>query len=107
MNTLRIARLGYTAVRAPAAHLRLFSVATRRMAEGDTGGIRARGQQGADSWTRREKAAEDMYIKAREKEIMQLLKEKIAKQEEVLAKDRAMLVVMEDQYGNAAEERRI
>lgn len=44
-----------------------------------------------------------MYIKGREKAIMQLLKEKIAKQEEQLGKDLAMLASMEDQYGKAAE----
>ena len=105
MNALRIARLGHAASRAPTATPRLFSVVTKRMAEGDTGGIRSRGQQGGDTWTRREKAAEDMYIKEREKVIVQLLKEKIAKQEEQLAKDLAMLAAMENQYGQDAVER--
>ena len=49
---------------------------------------------------------EIQYIKEREKVIVQLLKEKIAKQEEQLAKDLAMLATMEDQYGNVSEERR-
>ena len=44
-----------------------------------------------------------MYIKSREKEIVQLLKEKILKQQEALAKDVALLAAMEDQYGNVVQ----
>ena len=58
-----------------------------------------------DSFSKREKAAEDMYILERTKANMQLMKAKIAQQEEVLAKDRAILSTMEDQYGHIAEER--
>jgi ATPase inhibitor, mitochondrial len=106
MNTLRLARLGQAATHlAPTTTLRSFSIVAKRMAEGDTGALRARGQQSADTWTRREKAAEDMYIKEREKTIMMLLREKIAKQEEQLAKDMAMLAAMEDQYGQDAAQR--
>lgn len=46
-----------------------------------------------------------MYIRGREKAIMQLLREKIGKQEEALAKDRAMLLEMEDVYGRLEEGR--
>ena len=84
---------------------RPFSFSARNNAEGDTGGTRRGGERSMDSWSKREKAAEDMYIKEREKAIMQLLKAKIAQQEELLAKDRAMLSTMEDQYGHIAEER--
>ena len=75
------------------------------MAEGDTGSLRYGGERSADAWSKREKAAEDYYIKGREKAIMELLKEKIAKQEAALAEDRAILSTMEDQYGHVAEER--
>lgn len=85
--------------------LRPFSHAARRMREGDTGSVRSGGERAADTWSKREKAAEDMYIKEREKVIMQLLKEKIAQQETQLQKDRAILNAMEDQYGHHAEER--
>ncbi|KAF7187102.1 ATPase inhibitor, mitochondrial, partial [Pseudocercospora fuligena] len=71
----------------------------RCFAEGDTGSPRLHG----DSWTKREKATEDLYIKGREKNIMMLLKEKIAAQEAVLEKDRAILSAMEDQYGHLVE----
>lgn len=64
------------------------------MAEGDTGAVRRGGEAQADSWTRREKAAEDMYIKQREKEIMQLLREKIVAQEKKLEIDREVLRTM-------------
>lgn len=104
MNSLRVAHVGRAAIRMPTTHIRCFTIATRKLAEGDTGGLRRGGQQSADGWTRREKAAEDMYIKEREKAIVQLLREKIAKQEEQLAKDLAMLAAMEDQYGNIAQE---
>ena len=77
------------------------------MAEGDTGSVRAGGSRSADAWNKREKAAEDLYIYEREKQIMALMKEKIAKQEEQLAKDRAVLNAMEDQYGHQAEDRTV
>ena len=103
MSALRLARTGTSALLTSKAPTRLFSVALRRRAEGDTGGVRSSGQRAGDGWTRREKAAEDMYIKEREKAIVLLLKEKIAKQEEQLIKDRALLVAMEDQYGNVVQ----
>ncbi|KXT18760.1 hypothetical protein AC579_8212 [Pseudocercospora musae] len=79
---------------------RPFSISLpKRYAEGDTGSPRLHG----DTWTKREKAAEDLYIKGREKNIMMLLKEKIAAQEAVLEKDRAILSALEDQYGHVVE----
>ena len=75
------------------------------MAEGDTGAWRAGGIAHSDAFNRREKAAEDMYIKEREVKIMALLKEKIARQEAKLSKDRLILSTMEDQYGRIVEER--
>lgn len=89
----------------PSLTLRPFSHTSRLMAEGDTGSLRSGGVRDADAWSRREKAAEDLYIKGREKAIMQLLKEKIEKQEAALQKDRLILAEMEDQYGHVAEER--
>ena len=74
------------------------------MAEGDTGGIRHGGEKSADTWSKREKAAEDMYIRQREKEIMVLLREKIRAQQVQLEKDQAVLSQMEDQYGHHAEK---
>ncbi|KXS95206.1 hypothetical protein AC578_6938, partial [Pseudocercospora eumusae] len=73
-----------------------FSTCTKHFAEGDTGSPRVHGH--GDTWTKREKAAEDLYIKGREKNMMMLLKEKIAAQEAVLEKDRAILSALEDQY---------
>lgn len=84
--------------------LRPFTTVTRKMAEGDTGSVRYGGDRHGDTWSRREKAAEDLYIKGREKAIMELLKEKIAQQEAALAKDKAILSTMEDQYGHIAED---
>ena len=75
------------------------------MGEGATGSIRSGGERSADSFSRREKAAEDMYIREREKQIVILLKEKIAEQEAVLARDREVLRRMEDQYGRLVVER--
>jgi len=74
------------------------------MAEGDTGGIRYGGEKSADTWSKREKAAEDMYIRQREKEIVKLLREKIQAQQAQLEKDRAVLSQMEDQYGHHTEK---
>ena len=106
-QTMVLPAIRPTALRSLRTSIRPFSIAARRMAEGDTGGMRRGGERSADTWTRREKAAEDMYIKEREKEIVLLLKEKIAKQKEQLAKDQAVLSAMEDQYGHAAEDRTV
>ncbi|KAF2173782.1 hypothetical protein M409DRAFT_16054 [Zasmidium cellare ATCC 36951] len=84
---------------------RAFTNTPHSMAEGDTGSLRPRGEAAADSWTRREKAAEDMYIKQREKEIMKLLREKIEAQEKKLELDREVLRSMQDQYGLVMEGR--
>lgn len=84
---------------------RCLSITATKLRDGDTGAIRPGGDRTGDSWSRREKAAEDLYIRGREKAILQLLKEKIIKQEEALAKDRAMLSAMEDQYGQLEQER--
>lgn len=65
---------------------RAFTTSILRSAEGDTGSIRAGGSRAADTWSRREKAAEDMYIHEREKEIVKLMKEKIAEQEAKLVR---------------------
>jgi hypothetical protein len=54
----------------PLLSIRPFSTSLLKKAEGDTGSIRAGGNAHADTWSRREKAAEDMYIREREKEIM-------------------------------------
>lgn len=80
-----------------------FSMANHEHAEGDTGSVRRGGEPHADPWTKREAATENLYVKEREKSIMVLLKEKIAAQEAVLAKDRAILAAMEDRYGHASE----
>ena len=97
MYCARVIRLSNAAKGLSIQPTRLFTLTPFRQAEGDTGSHR--GQQGGDAFTRREKAAEDMYIKEREKEIVVLLREKIVKQQEQLAKDMAMLAAMEDQYG--------
>jgi len=76
------------------------------MAEGDIGAVRSGGSAYSDSFNRREKAAEDMYIREKEKMTIALLKERIALQEAQLAKDRASLGAMEDQYGRATGEER-
>ena len=94
-------------LRSLSSPLRAFATTALRKAEGDTGSIRRGGERSADTWSKREKAAEDMYIREREKALMQLLKEKIADQEAQLAKDRAILNAMEDQYGHIAEERTV
>ncbi len=74
-------------------------------AEGDTGGTRYGGERSADSWSRRGKASEDLYIHDREKDILRLLKEKIELAEAILKKDREMLDRIENDYGRLAEER--
>ena len=100
--TLRLVRLP------PQLHHQLrrtFSLTPLKRAEGDTGSHPRGGERTADAWSRREKASEDMYIRNREKEILQLLREKISLQEEALRKDREVLERIENQYGRVAQER--
>jgi len=54
------------------------------MAEGDlgSGANRSGGEKGGDAFTRRERGSEDMYIKQEERNKLQLLKEKLQKQQE-------------------------
>lgn len=67
---------------------RSFSIAARRMAEGDAGAPRSGGAASSDSFTKREQANEDFYVKQQEREKLEALKKKIADSEEQLAKDR-------------------
>ncbi|CAF9926564.1 MAG: hypothetical protein GOMPHAMPRED_004173 [Gomphillus americanus] len=63
---------------------RSFTVFTSRMAEGDTGGLRSGGTASGDAFSKREKASEDYAIKAREREKLLALKQKIADQQKHL-----------------------
>lgn len=67
---------------------RTFSVASRRMAEGDTGAPRSGGAAQGDAFTKREQASEDYYVKQQEKQKLEALRKKIADKEADLAKDR-------------------
>lgn len=68
--------------------IRSFSLAARRMAEGDAGSPRSGGAAQSDAFTKREKANEDYYVKEEEKKKLEALRKKIADQEQQLAKDR-------------------
>ncbi|MCJ1291700.1 hypothetical protein MMC34_003245 [Xylographa carneopallida] len=54
------------------------------MAEGSTGGTRAGGEAQGDSFTKREKANEDFFIRKQEKEKLLQLKAKLADQQKHL-----------------------
>ncbi|KAK8206658.1 ATPase inhibitor [Zalaria obscura] len=86
MSALRIARAIRPAARSVQASR--FSTATRCMAAGDTGATRSGGAAQSDSFNKREKAAEDMYVRNQEREKLAALKKKIADQEAQLQKDR-------------------
>ncbi|RVD86755.1 uncharacterized protein DFL_005016 [Arthrobotrys flagrans] len=74
--TRTVVRLPRVTAPRPSASL----IMNRPYSEGDTGGIRYGGEQAGDSFTRREKAQEDFYIKQREKERLSKLREKLAAQ---------------------------
>lgn len=83
----------------PRLPLRTLTTTPPRRAEGDTGAPRAH----PDAFTKREKAAEDLWIREREKHVIAVLREKIARQEAMLTEDRKALARMEDQYGKVVE----
>ncbi|KAI9706006.1 MAG: hypothetical protein M1836_005412 [Candelina mexicana] len=58
---------------------RPLSITAGRMA-GETGGIRSGGEAAADSFSKREKAGEDFYVKQKEKEKLMALKDKLRQQ---------------------------
>ena len=57
---------------------RSFSLAARRMAEGDAGAPRSGGAAQGDAFTKREQASEDYYVRQQEKDKLAKLKQKIA-----------------------------
>jgi len=59
---------------------RSFSVAAIRSAEGDTGAARSGGAASGDSFSKREAASENLFIRQKEKESLQKLKEKLQTQ---------------------------
>ncbi|BDD59839.1 hypothetical protein MAP00_005023 [Monascus purpureus] len=63
-----------------AAPSRCFSTAVPRLADGDTGAPRASGNVHGDQFTRREAAAESLYIREKELDKLRALKKKLAEQ---------------------------
>ncbi|EEH36334.2 hypothetical protein PAAG_06752 [Paracoccidioides lutzii Pb01] len=60
---------------------RSFSIAAARMSEGDVGAPRSTGKMTTgNSWTKKEAADEAIYIKQREMEKLQILREKLKQQ---------------------------
>ncbi|MCJ1483553.1 hypothetical protein MMC06_003721 [Schaereria dolodes] len=59
---------------------RTFFISATRMAEGDTGGVRSGGAASSDSFSKREKANEDYYVKQKEQEKLVALKAKLQEQ---------------------------
>ncbi|MCJ1257567.1 hypothetical protein MMC24_005393 [Lignoscripta atroalba] len=67
-------------LRSTLIHQRGLSISAVRMAAGDTGGVRSGGEAAGDSFSKREKANEDYYVKQKEKEKLMALKEKLSQQ---------------------------
>lgn len=74
---------------------RNFSIATRKMAGGDTGAPRSGGAAQGDAFTKREHASEDYYVRQQEGEKLAQLKKKIADKEAELAKHREDVEAMQ------------
>lgn len=64
--------------------LRTFTSSARTLAVGDTGSgfSRAQGERAGDTWTRREHANEEMWIRNEERNRLLSLKERMARREE-------------------------
>jgi ATPase inhibitor, mitochondrial len=76
--SVRTLRTAATLSRTSFPTTRTFSVAARRMAEGDSGAPRSGGAAQGDAFTKREQANEDYNIRMREKEKLEALRKKIA-----------------------------
>ncbi|KAK2746740.1 hypothetical protein FQN55_005467 [Onygenales sp. PD_40] len=79
---------------------RSFSVAARRMGEGDTGAPRATGaMKTGDSWTKKEAAQESMYIRQKELEKLKDLKKKLEAQRKHLNELDAHIDALTKEHG--------
>lgn len=78
--------------RAATTSPRSFSTAARRMAGGDTGAPRSGGAANSDAFTKREEASENLYMKQREREMLQ---QRIAKNKQQVADDEAAMKKLE------------
>ncbi|KAI4244598.1 MAG: hypothetical protein LQ352_006763 [Teloschistes flavicans] len=56
------------AFRSSITRYRTISTTATRMAEGDTGGVRAGGQAQGDAFSKREQASEDYFVRQKEME---------------------------------------
>ncbi|KAK5158487.1 ATPase inhibitor [Recurvomyces mirabilis] len=81
MSLLRLTRQLPSITRTTTSSTRSFTVAARRMAEGDAGATRSGGAAQGDAFTKREQASEDFSIRQREKEKLEALKRKVAEVE--------------------------
>ncbi|KAI5253821.1 hypothetical protein E4T42_02711 [Aureobasidium subglaciale] len=88
-SALRIARAARPLVANP--QVARFSIASRRMAAGDAGSPRSGGAASGDAFSRREEAAENLYVKRQEAEKLEALRQKVKAGEAQLAKDKADL----------------
>ncbi|SLM36814.1 atpase mitochondrial [Lasallia pustulata] len=70
--------------RSTVGQVRSFSMSAIRSTEGATGAPRSGGTAQGDSFTKREKANEDYYVKQQEKAKLLALKEKISQQRKQL-----------------------
>lgn len=102
--TLSLTKLARLYPRLPLS-TRTLTTTPSRFSEGATGAIRSGGSAHGDAFTKREKAAEDMWVREREKNIIAVMREKIARQEALLEEDRKVLAKMENAYGHVAEGR--
>ncbi|MCJ1299040.1 hypothetical protein MMC08_001831 [Hypocenomyce scalaris] len=85
------------ALRSTVVQLRGFSMSAIQNAEGSTGAPRSGGEVQGDTFTKREKANEDYYVKQQERQKLMALKEKISQQRKQLEElDKNMYVAYDD-----------
>ncbi|KAF2232929.1 putative ATPase inhibitor mitochondrial precursor [Viridothelium virens] len=77
MTTSRAVLRATRAFGSPRIASRSFSVASRMMAEGDTGAPRSGGAASSDAFTKRESASEEMFIRDQERQKLASLRAKI------------------------------
>lgn len=89
MYALRISRAA--ARLAQPSSTRNFTVVARKMADGDAGSPRSGGAASGDSFTKREQASENMYVRDQERQKLEAMKKKIADNEAQLKLDKEEL----------------
>ncbi|CAF9913222.1 MAG: hypothetical protein HETSPECPRED_001363 [Heterodermia speciosa] len=92
------------ALRAPLLTCRTLSTSSTRLAEGDTGAPKSGGSAQGDAFSKREQADENLYMRQKEQEKLQALKEKIKEHKKHLEELEKNVEIQGSKAGKGAQK---